>query len=47
MTFDTAGNLYVADSVNQRMQQLTPGRQRRDLVERRDCGAPAAGAPAT
>jgi DNA-binding beta-propeller fold protein YncE len=25
MTFDNAGNLYVADSVNQRIQQFTPG----------------------
>ena len=25
MTFDNNGNLYVADSVNQRMQQFTPG----------------------
>ena len=43
MTFDDNGNLYVADSVNQRIQQFTAGCERRLLVERRDVGRPRLG----
>jgi hypothetical protein len=45
MTFDNAGNLYVADSVNQRIQQFTPGADGAGRTVR--CGCAAAGAPAT